>query len=104
MILERNEFKLKYGKAREAIAIWKEILDASREMGKSAPPMRMLTDLSGPSYTLILDMFLKDILDISPKNYVWITNEKYQELYQRFVPLCESSERTYFKVEAEINF
>jgi hypothetical protein len=49
-------------------------------------------------------MFLKDILDISPKNYVWITNEKYQELYQRFVPLCESSERTYFKVEAEINF
>jgi hypothetical protein len=103
MILERNEFKLKFGKAKEAIAIWKEILDATKSMGKSAPPMRLLTDLSGPSYTLILDMFLRDINDIGPKGYVWVTNEKYQELYHQFVPLCESSERTYYRIEAEYN-
>lgn len=104
MIIERNEFKLKFGKAREAIAIWKEILETAKSGGRNFPQTRLLTDLSGPSYTLILDMFLKDITEISPKSYVWMTNEKYQELYQKFIPLCESSERTYFKIEAEYNF
>lgn len=104
MIIERNEFRLKFGKAKEAIAIWKELLDATREMGDKAPYMRMLTDLSGPAYTLILEMFLQNMTDINPKNYTWVTTPKYQELYQRFIPLCESAERTYFKVEAEYNF
>jgi len=104
MIIERNEFKLKFGKAREALAIWKDLFDATKEIGDKAPPMRMMTDISGPSYTLVVEMFLKSINEVGPKNYVWMTTPRYQELYQKFIPLCDSSERTYFRIEAEYNF
>ena len=100
-MVERNEFHLKFGKAREALAIWKEIFEASKTAGPKPPPMRMMTDISGSAYTLILEMQLKDFNDINPKNYVWVTNPKFQELYQKFIPLCDSAKRTYYKIEAE---
>jgi len=101
MIIERNEFHLKFGKAKEGIAIWKEILTSAKSAGMKPPPMRMMTDISGASYTIIVEMELKSFNEINPKNYVWVTNPTYQELYQKFVPLCESSKRTYFNIEAE---
>ncbi len=101
MIIERNIFKLKFGKAKEAIAIWKEILALSKDVG-TAPGIRLLTDLSGSAYTIILEMKLKNFSDINPKNYTWVTNPKFQELYQKFIPLCESGERTYYTVEFEL--
>jgi hypothetical protein len=104
MIIERNEFRLKFGKAREAISLWCSIIEASKEWGDKSPRMRLLTDISGPAYTLVVEMFLKDLTEINPKNYFWVTHQKFQDLYQQFVPLCEYSERTYFRIEAEYNF
>jgi hypothetical protein len=104
MIIERNEFRLKFGKAREAIALWKELMEAGKGMGDKVPMMRLLTDISGPSYTIVTEIFLNSINDVGPKNYIWMTNEKYQEVYHKFIPLCESSDRTYFRIEAEYNF
>jgi hypothetical protein len=101
MIIERNEFHLKFGKAKEAIAIWKEIFESGKLLPEKMPEMRMMTDISGDAYTLIVEMKLKTFSDINPKNYTWVTHEKFQELYQKFIPLCESSHRTYFNIEAE---
>lgn len=101
MIIERNEFRLKFGKAREGIAIWKEIIESGKTSGMKVPSIRLMTDISGEAYTLIVEMQLKSFTDINPKNYVWVTNEKWQELYQKFIPLCESSRRTYYTIEAE---
>jgi len=104
MIIERNEFRLKFGKAKEAIAIWKEMLEEGKQMGDKMPTMRLLSDISGPAYTIVMELFLKSISDVGPKTYIWMTTPKYQELYQKFIPLCESAERTYFRIEAEYNF
>jgi hypothetical protein len=101
MIIERNEFRLKFGKAKEAIAIWKEIIESGKGISEKMPEMRIMTDISGEAYTLIVEMQLKNFSDINPKNYVWVTHQKFQELYQKFIPLCESSHRTYFNIEAE---
>jgi hypothetical protein len=102
MIIERNTFHLKFGHAKEAIAIWKEILEIAHtpEMGK--PQMRLLSDISGPAYTLVLEMHLNSYIDINPKNAVWATNEKFRELYQKFIPLCEKAHREYYKIESII--
>ena len=101
MIIERNTFHLKFGKAKEALVLWNEMLESIRK-SEEHTSIRMMTDLSGPSYTLIVEMNLKSFMDINPKNYHWVTNAEVQALYQKFIPLCDSSQREYYKIEMEI--
>ena len=101
MIIERNTFQLKFGKAKESIAIWKEMLEIMKNQGNH-PEIRLMTDLSGKAYTLTLEMRLKSFMDIGPKTYSWMTNEATQALYQKFIPLCDSAHREYCRVEMEI--
>ncbi|MEO8067354.1 MAG: hypothetical protein ABI599_06645 [Flavobacteriales bacterium] len=97
-IVERMVFSLKYGHAREAIAIWKEILEAAKGVHE-APPMRLISDITGPSYTLVMEMHYRNMMNFGPKMTAWLGNEKFRELHARFVPHCERSERTLFKME-----
>ena len=101
MIIERNEFRLKFGQAKEAIAIWKEILEESKKI-PGVPEMRLLSDLSGPAYTLIVELHLKSFSDINMKNAVWDTTDKFRDLYQKFIPYCESANREFYKIEGMI--
>ena len=55
MIVARNVFQLKFGKAREALAVMKEGLAIQKRLGSDAS-YRLLTDLTGPHYTLILEV------------------------------------------------
>ncbi len=102
MVIERNTFYLKFGKAKEAIAIWKEILEGSKNTGMKTPEMRLLSDMSGESYTLVVELYIKDMIDLNQKQAVWGTTEKFQTLYQKFIPLCERAQREFFKIEDEI--
>lgn len=97
-ILERMVFSLKFGQAREAIAIWKEILNEARSRPEM-PSIRLLSDITGPSYTLVMEMHYRNMMDFGPKMGRWLGDEKFQQLYARFVPLCERSERTLYKME-----
>lgn len=85
---------------KEALALWKQIFDEFKN-GKDVPKMRMMTDMTGPSYTLVLEMRLGSLNDFGFKNWQWMTNEKVAELYRQIIPLCESSQRTLYKVEWE---
>ncbi len=100
MMIERNEFRIKFGRMKEALALWKEMI-AEMSKIKDGPKVRVMTDISGPSYTLVLEVQLRDFIHIGLKNYQWMSQEKVAELYQKFVPLCESSERTLYKIEQE---
>ena len=100
MMIERNEFRIKFGKMKDALALWKEMIGEMSKI-KDGPKVRMLTDLTGPSYTLVLEVQLRDFIQIGFKNYQWASQEKVAELYQKFVPFCESSERTLYKIEQE---
>lgn len=97
-LVERMTFHLKYGKARDAIAIWKEVL-AIAKTKPEAHDMRLLTDITGPSYTLVMEMHYRNMMEFGPKMAMWMSDEKLREAYARFVPLCERSERTLFKME-----
>lgn len=101
MIVERNEFRLKFGKAKDAIGIWKEILSIYKG-SKDAPQIRLMSDMTGPAYTIVLELQIKSLIDFGLKNYQWMTNEKVAALYQQFIPLCESSHRTLYNIEDEI--
>jgi len=102
MIIERNVFQLKFGKAKEAIAIWKEILEAAKSSALPSNEMRLMTDLSGPAYTIVVELHLKSFMDMNPTQAVWATNESFQQLYHKFIPLCESAHREFYKIEGMI--
>ncbi len=53
MIVVRDIFQLKYGKARDAKQLLKEGLPIIRK--HNPQPVRVLTDLVGPAYTLVLE-------------------------------------------------
>lgn len=101
MIIERMVFQLRFGKAREAIVLWKKILEHIKQT-KKIHHIRMLTDLTGPSYTLVIEMQQNSLLDMGPTQYLWMTDEELIHLYREFVPLCESSSRTLYHIECEI--
>jgi hypothetical protein len=103
MIISRTAFKLKFGQARTAIALWKDIMDA--EVGNGPvpkPPMRLLSDLSGPNYTLVTELNMRSFADMEPDQHIWSTNYRIRELYPKFVPLCEESTTDLFHVEHQV--
>ena len=53
MIVIRNVFHLKFGKAREALAVMKEGVAIQKRLAPNASA-RLLTDLTGRHYTLVL--------------------------------------------------
>jgi len=102
MIIQRNVFKLRFGKAKEAMAIWKEIINELSKDGRFNPQTRLLSDITGEAYILVMEMHIKSFLDVNPLNHVWAINKPVHELYhQKFVPLCESARQELYKIEME---
>ena len=57
MIVIRNVFRLKFGKAREAVALMKDGLAIQKRAVTGVDfSTRMLTDVTGPFYTLVLEL------------------------------------------------
>jgi len=102
MIIVRHVFRLKFGKAKEGIAIWKDILQAAKKSNLNSPDMRLLSDLSGEAYTLIVELHIKSFLDMNPSQVIWATTPAFQELYEKFKPLCESASKEYYRIESII--
>lgn len=97
-LVERMCFRVRYGQARDAIAIWKEALDLIKG-NQLIPYTRLLTDITGPSYQVIMEMYYRNMLDFGPKMGAWLSDQRLRDLHQRFVPLCEQSERTLYGLE-----
>jgi hypothetical protein len=94
--IERNVFHLKFGASKEAIPMWRNYLDHIRERALDIR-VRLLTDISGPSYTLILELEYESFSEMDPSQCHLTNQPDWKEFYQQFIPLCENAERTYYK-------
>jgi len=57
MVVIRNVFQLKFGKAREALALVKEGVEIQKRAFSGVEfSNRVLTDITGPFYTLVLEL------------------------------------------------
>lgn len=99
MIIERNEFRIKFGKMREAKTIWLEILGVLKK--EADIKTRLLTDLSGPAYLLVLELELDDLTHFEQNFRTEMSNSRVRELYQKFILICDSSTRTFYTIEYE---
>jgi hypothetical protein len=102
MIVERNEFKLKFGKAKDGIKLWKLMVEELKKNELFSAKIRMLSDLTGPAYVLVMELQLKGFNELDPAYYFWKTNPGVKELYHQFIELCESADRQLYKIEMAI--
>ena len=97
MIMVREVFRLKFGKAREAVAVMKEGLAIQKRAGADLSP-RLLTDLTGPHYTLVLEMTMPNLAALEATMPKVMGNKDWQANYQKFVPLVDFGRRELFTI------
>lgn len=100
MYIERNEFRLKFGTSKAALDLWKSYLDHVHQEDPTIH-VRVLTDVSGYSYTLIVEQHHETFTDAEPSKCRLIQRTDWKEFYQKFVPLCESSVRNYYALQVD---
>ena len=99
MIVVRNVFQLKFGKAREAVALVKEGLAIqNKAMAGLEFSTRLLTDVTGPFYTLVLELTVPSLSTFETYAPRLFADKDWQENYQKLSLLVESGHREVFTV------
>jgi hypothetical protein len=92
MIVVRDVFRLKYGQARPALALMKEAKAMMAKAGITTPS-RVLTDLVGPAYTLVLESTYPTLTEWEHAGKSIMSNDEWRAWYQRFTPVVDSGYR-----------
>ena len=98
MILIRDVFQLKFGKAREAVALWKEGIAIFKKSNFGASSPRILTDLVGTYYTLVFESTFNSLTDYEQTYKKMTANEEWKSWYAKVVPLFEGGRREIFTI------
>ena len=85
MILERDIFQIKFGKAKPALASIKSTKPLMKKLGYT--PDRILTDFTGEFYTLVMESKFKSLADYERAIKSHLGSEVWRRWYDRFVPL-----------------
>ena len=95
MILMREVFQLKYGRAKEAKALWKE---RPVIFEKAWHAVRALTDLTGPFYTFVVEISFESLTDFEKGLQDILGAGEWGKWYQKFSPLLESGRREFYTI------
>ena len=98
MIVIRNVFRLKFGKAREAVALFKEGMAIQKRVGGGDFPARLLTDMTGPFYTVVLELTAPSLTAFEAGAPQLMGDKDWQANYQKLAALVESGYREIFSI------
>ena len=99
MIVIRNVFRLKFGKAKEAIALMKEGLVIQKRVITGVDfSTRVLTDVTGPFYTVVLELTVPNMAAFESYAPRLFGDKDWQAYYQKLAPLVESGYREIFTI------
>ena len=97
MIVVREVFQLKFGKAKEAKAAWKDFAALRKKHG--LPASRVLADYTGPYYTFILEDTYNDLAGFEQSLKSEVGMKEFGKWYHdNFAPLVESGRREIYSV------
>ena len=101
MIVVRNVFQVKFGRAKEAVEIWKEGMALARRIGFPSKSNRLLTDLVGQFYTIVFENTFESLSDFERLGKTVMSNPEWQTWYAKATALTESGYREIFNIVAE---
>ncbi len=91
MILVRDIFNLKFGKAKDAKTLLTDAKELNKKYGFDST--RALTDLTGPSYRLVLESQWDSLAKWESSMKEGLGASEWQQWYQKFIPLVDSASR-----------
>jgi hypothetical protein len=99
MIVIRNVFQLNFGKAKEAVPLAKEALAIQKKALTGLEfSTRLLTDVTGPFYTLVLELTVPDLASWETNAPRVFADKDFQANYQKMAPLVRTGYREVFTV------
>jgi hypothetical protein len=99
MVVIRNVFQLRFGKAKEAVALMKEGLAIQKRAVTDVEfSTRVLTDVTGPFYALVLELTVPSLATFEAFAPKLFGNKEWQANYQKVGALVESGYREIFTV------
>jgi len=96
MILVRDIFRLKFGKAKDALSVWNKSKKTLQNVNHY--PERVLTDFTGSYYTLVIESTYNNLSEFEESLRNAFKTKEYQEWYKKFIPLAEGGYREIFKI------
>lgn len=96
MLVVRDVFNIKFGRMREALELWQE--GKQHIMNNTTAPPRLMTDLTGDYYTLVLESQFNNLADYEQAMQTEMQKQDWRNWYQKFTPLVESGRREMFNV------
>jgi len=96
MIIVRNVFRLKFGKAKDAKAYVNDAIELNKKLGFKS--VRAMMDLTGPSYTMVFETGHDSLADFENNLKKIFSSNEWSELYQKLIPLVDTAYREIFTV------
>jgi len=97
MIVVRDIFQLKFGKAKDAVALVKQSEQLRKKYGYGETT-RYLTDLTGSYYTLVMETTYDGLGSYETSMQRTMGSEEFGAWYKEFMPLIVSGSREIFKI------
>ncbi len=98
MLIVRDVFQAKYGRGDELVALLQEF---DRKLGETGSPVtrsRILTDASGPFFTVVTESEVESMGAWEESFRTMIREPWVQEWFGRMVPLVESGSREFYTI------
>ena len=98
MIVARQTFQAKYGRGDELVALFKEFTANMREAGISVNDYRLLTDASGPFFTVVSEIEVESLAAWEDMFREAMKQDWIGDWSQRVSPLIESGRRDFYNI------
>ncbi|PZS04028.1 MAG: hypothetical protein DLM69_02330 [Candidatus Chloroheliales bacterium] len=99
MLIIRDVFQVKWGHVDEAVALMKEIRDKWNSEGKKGFAVRILTDASGPFFTMVTESEAQNLADWERLNAAAFADPDFAAWFARTAELVESGRREFYHLE-----
>ncbi len=93
MLVARQVFRAKYGRGDELVALFKELNARMQEESGAAPRFRILTDATGPFFTVITEVEVESLAAWEGSFRESMSRPWRGEWFGRMMPLVESGSR-----------
>lgn len=98
MIVARQVFRAKYGRGNELVAHFQEFNTRMRESGDDVASFRILTDISGPFFTVVTEVEFENLAAWEGRFSEAMARPWAGEWFGRMVPLVESGSREFYNL------
>jgi hypothetical protein len=98
MLLVRQKFQAKYGRGGELVALFREFNTRMRDAGELSPQLRILTDASGPFFTVVTETEVESFAAWEEGFSEAMERPWMDEWFSRMTPLVESGSREFYNI------